>query len=94
MLPQAWIAPSREIVLHTAMDRDGVIEPLYELDFDEEPRDFRAAPPEADRLDDIALVDGERRGAAPPAIAGAIEIDPVHPLRRLGSWVDHCIGAT
>jgi len=78
------------------MDRDGVIEPLYELDFDEELRESPAPRPEADRLDDIALVDGGRhdRGSAPPAIAGAIEIDPVHPLRRLGSWLSHCIVAT
>ncbi|HTR52096.1 MAG TPA: hypothetical protein VMJ10_15390 [Kofleriaceae bacterium] len=70
------------------MDRDGVIEPLYELDFDEQRRDPRAPRPEADCLDDIALVEAcEYPGAAPPAIAGAIEIDPVHPLRRLGSWV-------
>ncbi|HEY1558563.1 MAG TPA: hypothetical protein VGF94_27255 [Kofleriaceae bacterium] len=58
---------------------------LFELEVDEQP--FAPAPRAPDLLGDIELYE-ETLVALPPAIEGAIEIDPIHPLRRLGSWLE------
>jgi hypothetical protein len=90
LLPQTIVAGSHAMVLITAMasaahlDTDPNV--LFELEVDEQP----LAPP---RMADADLVTGielyeETLVALPPAIEGAIEIDPIHPLRRLGSWLE------